>query len=202
MVNPAHPKDETLPCCGVDVLTAIFERRSVRSFLRQPVDEGLVNRLLEAAVQAPSAVNEQPWAFVVVQDAALLRRISELAKRRSLAAMKPGTRLWEHRAMLEDPAYDVFHGAGTLIAICATGRSTQASEDCCLAAQNLLLAAHGLGLATCPIGFARPALDDPAVKAELSIPADHAVVFPIALGYARELPAPPVKRAPRILSWS
>jgi nitroreductase len=187
--------------CGVDVLEAIYRRRAVRAYTDRKVEERLVRALIEAAIQAPSAVNQQPWSFVVIQDRTLLERISRRARELSLALLRPGTPLWEHRAMLQDPAYDVFHGGGTLIVICAAPGLWPTNEDCCLAAQNLMLAAHGLDLATCPIGLAREALQEPETKRELAIPADHSVVLPILVGYPRERPAPTPRRPARILSW-
>lgn len=186
---------------GVDALDAIYERRAVRAYTARTVEKERVLALIEAAIQAPSAVNQQPWAFVVVQDAALLRRISERSKQLTLAELKPGTPLWEHRAMLQDPGFDVFHGGTTLILVCAKPGLWPASEDCCLAAQNLMLAAHALGLGTCPIGFAREALNEPGAKAELAIPADHSVVMPILVGYPRERPVRPPRREACILAW-
>ena len=187
--------------CGIDLLDAIHARRAVRAYTSRPVEPDVVRRLLDLAVRAPSAVNAQPWAFVVVQDVALLKRISDRAKVVTLAHAKPGTRVWEHRAMLEDPAFNVFYDATTLIVICAAPAGGQTSEDCCLAGQTLMLAAHGLGLATCPIGFAREALNEAEFRRELAIPADHAAVFPLIVGYAREVPLATERRAPRILAW-
>ena len=187
--------------CGVDLLDAIYARRAVRAYTNRKVEPAVVRRLLDIAIRAPSAVNAQPWAFVVVQDAALLQRISERAKRATLAHARPGTRLWDHRALLEDPAFNVFYDATTLIVICAAPSSGQANEDCCLAAQTLMLAAHGLGLATCPIGFAREALNEPDFRRELAIPTDHSAVFPLIVGYARESPPATERREARILAW-
>jgi nitroreductase len=116
-----------------------------------------------------------------------------------LARLEPGTELSGHSAMLRDPSFNVFYDAGTLIVVCAAPGDWPANEDCCLAAQNLMLAAHGLGLGTCPIGFARGALNEPAAKQELGIPADHSVVLPIVVGYVRERPGPTPRREPRIL---
>lgn len=187
--------------CGVDVMEAIYGRRAVRAYTTRGVDADTIHELIDAAIHAPSAVNEQPWAFVVVQDSALLKRISDRAKKLSLVHLKPGTPLWEHRAMLEDPSFNVFYDAGTLIAICAAPGAWPSNEDCCLAGQNLMLAAHGLGLATCPIGFAREALNEPDAKRELGVPADHSVVLPIIVGYPREEPQPTPRRPARILCW-
>jgi nitroreductase len=190
------------PRCGVDLMDAIYQRRAVRAYTPRKVGADEVRALIDAAIQAPSAVNQQPWAFVVIQDAALLRRLSGRAKELSLAGLRVGTPLWNHRSILSDPAFDVFYDAGTLIVICAkAGTSSPANEDCCLAAQNLMLAAYGRGLGTCPIGFAREALNEPAAKRELGIPDDHAVVMPILVGYPRETPAPVQRDAARVLSW-
>jgi len=67
------------------------------------------------------------------------------------------------------------------------GRSGYA-EDCCLAAENLMLAARDEGLGTCWIGFARPWLDLPSTKHEMGLPAGHHVVAPIVLGYPKAWP--------------
>jgi nitroreductase len=187
--------------CGVDVLAAIHDRRAVRSYTGMPVGAARIRALLDSAVRAPSAVNAQPWAFVVVQDPLLLARISARSKAKALASMRPGTPQWARREMLLDPDFDVLYGAGTLIVIVASPGEWHVNEDCCLAGQNLMLAAHGMGLGTCPIGFARAALEDPDLRAELSIPADHAVVLPIIVGHPRELPPMPPRRAPRVLAW-
>jgi nitroreductase len=58
----------------MDINVAISGRRSVREYTSQPVDEATIRRLIDAAVLAPSAVNQQPWSFTVVRDQALLDR--------------------------------------------------------------------------------------------------------------------------------
>jgi len=64
----------------MELLEAIYTRRATRSFLPEPVSDETVRRLLEVAVQAPSAMNAQPWRFVVIQDPVRLDRYSERAK--------------------------------------------------------------------------------------------------------------------------
>ncbi|HEU4950905.1 MAG TPA: nitroreductase family protein [Holophagaceae bacterium] len=186
----------------MDVLDAIRTRRSVRAYTASPVPRDLIERLLQAAVQAPSAMNLQPWAFAVVQDAETLRRISEAAKRAALAA-DPGGGRGHHglREALESTDFSVFYDAGTLLVICATGNGPFAAGDCHLAAENLLLAAHAEGLATCPIGLALPALRQPDMKRSLGIPAGYTPVFAAILGYPRESPAPTSRHAPELVAW-
>jgi nitroreductase len=200
---PAMPEAEPVHWtrCGVDVMDAIYERRAVRDYTARKVEKGTVQALIDAAIQAPSAVNQQPWAFVVIQDAGLLQHLSERGKQLSLAELKPDTPLWDHRAMLEDPAFSIFYCGGTLIVVCAAPGLWPTNEDCCLAAQNLMLAAHGLGLGTCPIGLAREALNEPETKRALGIPADHSAVLPILVGYPRQRPARTPRRRADILAW-
>jgi nitroreductase len=64
----------------MDFMQAIYSRRAVREFTAESVDEKTLGQLIDAAIQAPSAVNEQPWLFSVVLNMELLSRISHEAK--------------------------------------------------------------------------------------------------------------------------
>src|SRR5690348_11469433 len=64
----------------LSALDAIFMRRSIRSFAPQTLERSTVRSLLDAAVQAPTAMHLEPWRFVVIQDAAMLKRLSDTAK--------------------------------------------------------------------------------------------------------------------------
>lgn len=190
---------------AANVTEAIYSRRAVRSYSTQPVTDEQIKTLLDAAIHAPSAMNSQPWAFVIVQRPDLLKRISDASKAELMRSPE-----WIHgsergHVPIEDPRFDIFYGATTLVVICMseeTGFSPLG--DCYLAAQNFMLAACELGLATCPIGLARDVLREEPFKRELSIPEGYAAVLPIIVGYpaspARSLPAP-LRRPPKILSW-
>lgn len=161
-----------------------------------------MNHLLDAAVRAPSAMNQQPWAFVVIQDARMLRRYSDRAKAAFLAHLNGDQRMGHFRETLSSPGFNVFYNAGTLILICAGPGTMNTAEDCCLAAQNFMLAACAMGLGTCPIGLARPMFNLPEIKAELAIPADYSPVFPIIVGYPAGETPPAPRAGPRVLSWT
>jgi nitroreductase len=111
----------------MEALEAIHTRRSVRQFDDRPIDGAMVDRLLAAAMMAPSARNAQPWHFVVIDDRALLDRIAEInpnaemARRARLAILVCG-----------DLELELSGGYWVV--------------DCAAATQNLLLAAHALGL--------------------------------------------------------
>lgn len=185
----------------MDVMEAIYQRRSVRGYTDQPVDKSTVEALIKAAIQAPSSMNEQPWAFVVIQNATELAQWSDRIKAYVLKRLKPDSPMATYRDMLTDPDYDVFHRAGTLIIICARPDAHNGEGDCCLAAQNLMLAACAMGLGTCPIGFARPWVNQARVKRSLGIPEDYVPVFPVVVGYPSGQSPPVPRRTPEILVW-
>jgi hypothetical protein len=134
----------------------------VRSYTDKKVDRETVQKLLEAAVQAPSVENSQPWAFVVIQDSALLRSYSARGKAHELRVGKNEEHI---RELLRTPEFDLFYRASTLVLICARRGRAEAVEDCAFAAQNLMLAACALDLGTCPIGLARSFLNLPRFAA-------------------------------------
>jgi nitroreductase len=182
-----------------DLETAIAERRAVRRFTTEVVDRETIEGLLGAAVMAPSAMNLQPWAFAVFQGAELLEDFSSLA-RRHLETVAPHELHPEARLHLATRSTNLFHGATTLIVVCATSPERQAAEDCCLVAQNLMLLAHVRGLATCPIGFARSWLDLPETREALEL-GDAIPIFPLVLGYPAERPPRTSRREPLLVAW-
>jgi nitroreductase len=188
---------------------AIAKRRAVRAFRPDRIDEATVRELLKEAVKAPTAMHAEPWAFAVIQDRALLKRYSDLAKA-TWSPERDGARAVAHpalgreshaSALLSQPDFNIFYDAGTLIVICARPLGSFVTADCWLAAENLMLAACAMGLGTCCIGFGVPVFNHPEVKAELGIPSDVVAVAPIILGVPKEDAPQTPRRAPEILSW-
>ena len=184
----------------MDLLDAIQHRRAVRDYLDVPVERDALHSVIAAATFAPSGMNRQPWSFVVVTDRESRHRWSDQAKQHLLASLSDNPHLAGYREHLESPAFNIFYNAPALIVICATEPDQMAMQDCCLAAENLMLAAHGRGLGTCWIGFAAPWLNLPQGKAELRIPAEHVPVAPIIIGHPRGEPAMPARRKPQV-AW-
>jgi len=181
-------------------MDAIRERRAVREFADVRLSSSMIENLVAAAIQAPSAMNLQPWAFAVLTDR---QRIDDCAGR----AKKWLVDHWEQtglstsaREILEPPDFTIFYHAPALVIVLATSAAAQAAEDCCLAAQNLMLAAKDQGIGTCWIGFARPWLDLPATKRELGLPEQYHVVAAIVLGYPTKWPQPHGRR-PAEIYW-
>jgi nitroreductase len=185
----------------MELLEAIYQRRSVRHYTDVPVPPATINDLIKAAVQAPSAMNQQPWAFAVIRGRARLDGYSERAKAHLLSILPQDLSLHERAGTLASFEYNIFHGASTLVIICAKPMPHHPAEDCCFAAQNFMLAAHGLGLGTCPIGFARRWLNLPEIKAEIGIPDNYTIVMPIVVGWPAKKTAAPDRLAPEIACW-
>jgi nitroreductase len=145
----------------------------------------------------------EPWSFVVVQDRALLKRLSDRAKPLFVEAMQ-GLHIERGRRTpkaFADPNFNIFHNAGTLIVICGRADTPFVAADCWLAAQNLLLAAYAMGLGTCVIGSAAAALNLEDTKHELQIPALHTAVVPIIVGVPLVAEVPTTRKEPQVLHW-
>jgi nitroreductase len=183
----------------MELLQAINGRRSVREYTDEPVSDAVLRELIDAAVQAPSAINQQPWCFVVVKNPALLAHISDQAKSHLLKASL-GAPAHPFRDMLNDPKFHIFYHAPVLVVIAAAQPTDWAVEDCALAAENLMLAAYGAGLGSCFVGFAQHWLATADGKAALGLPLSYAPIAPIVVGHPKRQPAAVPRKAP-IIRW-
>jgi len=149
-------------------LNMIFARRSIRRYQTKPIPEVDVRSLLEAAMAAPSANNSRPWSFVATTDRKLLKALAD--------ALPYGK-------MLAD--------AALAITICAdTSRSAWWVQDCSAAAENILIAAAGLGLGGVWLGVYGRLEREAAVRRILGMPDSVAVMCVISLGHPDESKEP------------
>lgn len=118
----------------MDAMDALCSRRSIRRYTADPVPDSTLEEILRAAMQAPSAGNEQPWQFVVITDRGILQEVS---------------RFHPHAAMAQD--------APVAILVCGDLKREKHKgfwvQDCSAATQNLLLAAHANGLGAVWVGI-------------------------------------------------
>ncbi len=177
---------------------AIYGRRSTRDYTTQAIDEALIGRLIDAAVQAPSAVNQQPWTFMVLRDQALLDRVSREAKAYMLKAQSAELEDGHFLSLLNDEDFQIFYHAPALILISGNAPGQWMVEDCALAAENLMLTAYAEGLGSCWIGFAQGFLNTPEGKNVLGLPLEWTPVAPIIVGYPRSVPPPVTHQVPQI----
>ena len=149
----------------MDALQAIRERRSIRSYHSKAVPEDKLTQILEAGRWAPSADNSQPWKFIVVKDDEVKNQLARAATYGRFLAQTPVA-----IAVVIDPR-----------------ASNHPVEDGAAATQNMLLAAHALGLGTCWIGSYGSDYEVTA-KEILGIPRDSRLLSLISLGYPAESP--------------
>jgi len=146
-------------------------RRSVRRYRSDPVPEDMLEQVLEAGRWAPSAVNSQPWEFIIVRDPEVKQALYDLAQVAGLH--------WKQ--LLSAPV---------VIVITARKLTPYSRDDCIFAAQNMMLCATDLGLGTCYIGgFA-----EQRIRKLLSIPESHVLPGMMTLGYAEAQPPAPPRR--------
>ena len=151
----------------MEAFEAIVTRRSVRKYQAQAVGDDVVRRLLVAAMSAPSARNSQPWEFVVLTDRATLGKASKINPHAAMAAEAP-----------------------LAIVVCADPRREKSSGywmlDCAAAVENLLLAAHGLGLGAVWTGvYPRPERIA-GFRKLLGVPEEVIPHSMVVVGYAAE----------------
>lgn len=183
----------------MELLEAIYQRRAVRSFKRMSVAEDMLQELVDAGIQAPSAVNAQPWHFTIVRSAAVLDKISVSAKQHMLSTLGSTSTMSGFREHLASPDFHIFYHAPVLIVISARDRDW-AAEDASLAAQNLMLAAHDQGLGTCWIGFAQRWLAAEEGRRLINLPPDCIPIAPIIVGHPDGV-TPPVPRKAPVIRW-
>lgn len=184
----------------MELLDAIRNRRAVRQYTDAPIERATIEHLIDAAILAPSAMNLQPWAFAALMNR---KRIGEYAARIKswlLANFSQTSLDPSLRHTIEQESYNIFHDAPALVLLLAKSSQLQACEDCCLAAQNLMLAAREEGLGTCCIGLARPWLNLPSTKQELGLPEQYEVVVPIIVGHPKAWPESH-ERHPAEIHW-
>lgn len=192
----------------MDVIEAISTRRSVRSFRVDPVPKEVLKKVLQYAICAPSAINLQPWEFIVVSGEEKERLSRKLIKayREKKISCSPGnvgplsptftkrgsesflsmSRYIESKGKKFDEFINEgscdFYGAPSAILICLDKAfSSRRYIDIGIVLGYLLLAAHAHGLGTCPIGLIAAYEDE--IKEVLNIPDNKSVLIGVAIGY-------------------
>jgi nitroreductase len=155
----------------MEAIEALMTRRSIRKYTDRPVPGQVVEQLLRAAMAAPSAGNQQPWHFVVIRDRTSLESVSK------------------------ELTYGVMARDAQLAVLICGGVGDERHpgfwvQDCSAATQNLLIAAHALGLGAVWLGI-YPREERVALLRSLCMVPDYVVPFAlVAVGYPAEQPGP------------
>ncbi|MGA7626931.1 MAG: nitroreductase [Methanoregula sp.] len=184
-------------------LDTIYGRRSVRKYADKDVSDEIIREIIRAGTYAPTAVNKQPWRFVVIKNRKLIDELDEKAKKIFVSMFKDSTipELAVYAKNLAKPEVRILYEAPVFILV-FTSPDAMNEHDCALAAENMMLAAHSLGIGSCWIGLAAGLGTDEAFLKEAGVPKDHKLVATLIFGYPAKgaLPAPK-RNADVILKW-
>ena len=172
------------------VIEAIMSRRSIRQYKDRPVEREKLQLLAECGINAPSAMNRQPWQVRVVDNAEYIDGITaEFVKANPRAAEEKGFK-------------NMFRNAPAVIFVAAPADGS-GQLDCGLLGENIMLAAESMGLGTCclggPIGFIRNAPEAAPYVERLRLPEGYMLLYAIAVGYPDESPDARPRDASKIL---
>ena len=154
-----------------EAIRNMYERRSVRKFSGEQVERDALMQILDAGLHAPSAMNQQTWFFAAVQNA------QKIAAVRRVCADACG--FGEER--------DPFYGAPTVIIVFAKADGCEPIKDGTLAMQNMMLAAHSVGVGSCWINCVKDGFSTENGKAlakEFGVPDGYIPVGSLAMGKA------------------
>ncbi|RHP29837.1 nitroreductase family protein [Lachnotalea sp. AF33-28] len=156
------------------VIENILTRRSIRSFKDWPLAEDDLEQIVRAGIYAPSGMNRQSWHFSVLTGKDLIRKLASAIG----------------KELGRDESYDFYNPAALII--CSNERDNSNGEaDCACAMENIMLAAHSLGIGSVWINQCKDTCDAPAVREILdryAVPSGHRVYGMAALGYAAKDP--------------
>ena len=161
----------------MELFKAIRTRRSIRSFRPDPVEDKKLEKVLQSGIDAPSAGNLQGRDFYVFRRGENREKLAEIAFGQGFVAEAP-----------------------VVIVVCANesrssaryksrGKSLYSIQDASIAIENMLLAAHALGLGTCWVG----AFDEDKLSKEFSLPSGVRPIAIIPLGYPAQKPTKPAR---------
>jgi len=208
----------------------ILERRSVRKYRNEQVPENVVRRILEAGRFAPSAGNSQPWKFLVIRDPKMLAkmerdvriscklaasfidwRTSPLGRTISWLTAQTYIRLMPNLlapvpfgavTLIGEGKLGLFHGAPTVILTLMDKRGVAKPQvDIGICGQNIVLAAHSMGLGTCWVGFVELLARNPLWRRRLGIKWPYRLIEGIALGYPVGHPDGIIERETHAIEW-
>ena len=157
-------------------IEVMHSRRSIRTYTAEPVDRAIIEEIVDCARLAPTAMNDQPWEFVV------------LTEKPSLALIPP---LLGHAEFIANAAFCV---------LVLARPSTCAVEDCCAATENLLLAAEAHGLGACWVAGS-PQPYAPAVARAFGAPDTLTLISIVSVGHPAESPSVEKRPLAELLHW-
>ena len=171
------------------VLSNIMARRSIRKYLDKPVEHEKLEVIVKCGINAPSGMNRQPWIVRVVEDQKLIADVTEVFKQEN-----------PEQVARDKDFKNMFRNAPNLICVC-TPANGGGELDAGLLGENMMLAAHSMGLGTCCLGGpVRFLLSNEKCMffLDLDIPSDYKLNYILAIGYPDEQPEPKTRDASKV----
>jgi nitroreductase len=182
-----------------ETINVIKNRRSHRKYRSEQISDAEIEAIMEAAVYAPSAMNQQKWHFTVIHDREMLVKITETTRQNLL---KSPVEFFVQRA--KDPSFNVFYNAPTVVLVTAEEKAMFMDFDCGAAVENITVAAESLNIGSCVIGMAAALFESEKadeIKKELGIPEGYRFVISIALGYKENENQPPPPKKMDVINY-
>lgn len=180
----------------MDIITAIETRRSGRSYEERVVQQEVLTQLIELGTKAATGSNMQPWGFLCIEGREELDAMSEQIKKELAANIDSVPHLKQYETWLTNPKFNVFNRASNALVIYGDTSSYYYREDCSMAAGNIMLAAHSMGIGTCWLGFAEFYMNTPEFKQAHHVPDNYELVCVMSLGYSNIKMEPPKRKPP------
>ena len=172
------------------VLSNIMARRSIRKYLDKPVEHEKLEVIVKCGINAPSGMNRQPWIVRVVEDQKLIADVTEVFKQEN-----------PEQVARDKDFKNMFRNAPNLICVC-TPANGGGELDAGLLGENMMLAAHSMGLGTCclggPVRFLLSNEKCMFFLDRLDIPSDYKLNYILAIGYPDEQPEPKTRDASKV----
>jgi nitroreductase len=179
-----------------EVLTIIKSRRSVRNYKQEQISQESLEAIIEAGIYAPTAHNDQPWHFTVIQNHAMLQSINEITKRE----MANSPVEWIQTMSLNS-GFNVTYNAPTLIVVSGRTDAIAWATDCAAAIQNMLIAAESLNIGSVWLGLLRFFFDQKDEVQKLGIPEGYTPYYGVAFGYKEKEQATAPKRNMDVVNY-
>tara|TARA_Y100000310_G_scaffold318480_1_gene372627 strand:+ start:17638 stop:18198 length:561 start_codon:yes stop_codon:yes gene_type:complete len=179
-----------------EAIKTIKERRSVRAYKDKPIEKEKIDEILECGLMAPNARHLQPWKFIVLQNKELIKEIAKRIQDKVIDNQR--YYFVKERAQTKEDA--IFYSVPLVIFILGDKTNHWSKIDCSLAAENMMLAAKSLGIASCPIGMARFVKEEKDIIEKLKFPENYELIITLVFGYADEEPEPK-ERNKDVVKW-
>jgi len=178
-----------------DIFEVINNRRSIREYKDEQIKDEEIEKILNAAIMAPTARGEAPWHFTVIQDKDVLNHINDYVHN---LLKDSGDELLE---AIAESGRNIMHNAPTVIVVSVKSDATNMQADCSAAIENMLLAAEGLNIGSCWLGLIAAFFKFEDNIKKLHIPDGYTPLYGVSLGYkAGKIPEKP-KRSNDVVTW-